>query len=430
VKHNCLQLFIENQKIGSLWIDESDESYKFSYNEEWRKNGYAISPHLPLNENFNSGTVKRFLENLIPEGKGLEDITAFAHISKNNTFAIIKAIGYDTSGALMFGQIQESNIPLFREIPYEELSLRIAEIQDKSIIIWDKKERLSLAGVQEKLPVIIKDGKIGLGDGTLSSTHIMKFQTNKQSHLVINELFCMQLAKAIGLNVAPVELQRFQGAPVLLVKRFDRVYEVDSVKRLHVIDACQMLDLPSSYKYERNFGSGRDVKDIREGASFEKLFAKADICEVPAVAKLELLNWSIFNLLIGNSDAHAKNFSFFISKQGIKPTPFYDLLCILAHEDVEHDMAMAYGDEFHPNEIQAYQLREFAHNIGINYKLVSQTIKKQTKAIAKVLEEDFIEEEQLLDEEKQFVKKLHSIIIQRVKALVKSADEMEKISFI
>jgi len=363
VKHNSLQVMIESKEVGSVWIDRLDESYKFAYSDEWKKNGYAISPNIPLQGTISPGSVKRFLENLIPEGKGLEDITAFAHISKNNTFGIIKAIGYDTSGALMFGQKQESDKAIFREIPDKELALRIAEIQEKSIVIWDKKERLSLAGVQEKLPVIIKEGKIGLGDGTLSSTHIMKFQTKKQSHIVINEFFCMNLAQQIGLNVAPVELKRFNESPVLLVKRFDRVYEGESVNRLHVIDACQMLDLSSSYKYERNFGSGRDVREIREGANFSKLFRSANSCEVPAKTKLELLNWAIFNLLIGNSDAHGKNFSFFINKHGIKPTPFYDLLCILAHEDVEHDMAMAYGDEFNPNEIKAYQLREFADNM-------------------------------------------------------------------
>ena len=78
----------------------------------------------------------------------------------------------------------------------------------------------------------------------------------------------MKLAKKIGLSVADVELKRFQEHPVLMVKRFDRVYKDNRVERLHVIDACQMLDLASSHKYERNFGSGRDVKDIREGASF------------------------------------------------------------------------------------------------------------------------------------------------------------------
>ena len=125
-------------------IDTLAESYKFAYSDEWKKNGYAISPNLSLHDTISSGIVKRFLENLIPKGKGLEDITAFAHISKNNIFAIIKVIGYDISGALIFGEKQESDKAIFREISDEELALRIAEIQEKSIIIWDKKERLIL----------------------------------------------------------------------------------------------------------------------------------------------------------------------------------------------------------------------------------------------------------------------------------------------
>ena len=176
---NRLSITIDNIIVGSIWVDKTDETYKFEYSEEWIKSGFAVSPHIKLNENSNSGTIRRFLENLIPEGKGLEDIVEFTHISKNNTFAIIKAIGYDTSGALMFGKPTNQQKAIFRAISDDELANRIYNIEKNSIVIWDKKERLSLAGVQEKLPVIIKDGLIGLGDGSLSSTHIMKFQTKK-----------------------------------------------------------------------------------------------------------------------------------------------------------------------------------------------------------------------------------------------------------
>jgi len=426
---NRLKITIAGRVVASIWIDKDDETYKFEYGDEWKENGFAVSPHLKLHQPLKSGTVRRFLENLIPEGKGLEDITKFAHISKNNTFAIIKAIGHDTSGALMFGLDSSNKGELFRHITDDELANRITNIEESSIAIWDKKERLSLAGVQEKLPVIVKDGQIGLGDGLLSSTHIMKFQTKRHANIVVNELFCMQLAKKINLNVAEVELYRFKEYPVLMVKRFDRVYEENKVQRLHVIDGCQMLDLPSSHKYERNFGSGRDVKDIREGASFSKLFKSADICEVPAKAKLEMLNWSIFNLIIGNSDAHGKNFSFFVDERSIRPTPFYDMLCIIAHENVEHDLAMAYGDEFDLNEVKAYQLREFADEIDVNYKLVSQSIDKIASLIIKALEDEIVNGSDLLNEEKTFIDKLKALILQRAKEFKLIASQMSSISY-
>ncbi len=429
MSNNKLNITMSGKVVASIWIDKLEETYKFEYSEEWIKNGFGVSPHLELNKPLKSGTVRRFLQNFIPEGKGLEDITQFAHISKNNIFAIIKAIGYDTSGALMFGEHANQYEEIFRAITDDELANRITNIEENSIVIWDKKERLSLAGVQEKLPVIIKDGQIGLGDGLLSSTHIMKFQTKKHVNIVVNELFCMKLAKKINLNVAEVALYRFKEHPVLMVKRFDRVYKENRVKRLHVIDGCQMLDLSSTHKYERNFGSGRDVKDIREGASFAKLFKSADICEVPARAKLEMLNWSIFNLIIGNSDAHGKNFSFFIDERGIRATPFYDMLCIIAHDNVEHDLAMAYGDEFNPDEVKTYQLREFADAIGLNFKLVSQSVDKIASLAIKALEDDIINSSDLINEEKLFVDKLRVLILQRAEIFKTRASEMGSISY-
>lgn len=426
---NRLNITMSGKVVASIWVDKLEETYKFEYSDEWVKNGFAVSPHLQLNKSLKSGVVRRFLENLIPEGKGLDDITQFAHISKNNTFAIIKAIGYDTSGALMFWEHTNQYEEIFRAITDDELANRITNIEDSSIVIWDKKERLRLAGVQEKLPVIIKDGQIGLEDGLLSSTHIMKFQTKKHANIVVNELFCMKLASIINLNVAEVELYRFKEHPVLMVKRFDRVYKENRVERLHIIDGCQMLDLSSTHKYERNFGSLRDVKDIREGASFSKLFKSADICEVPAKAKLEMLNWSVYNLIIGNSDAHGKNFSFFVDERGIRSTPFYDMLCIIAHENVEHDLAMAYGDEFNPNKVKAYQLREFADDIGLNFKLVSQSVERIANLIIKALERNIVSAFEILDEERLFIDRLRILILQRASIFKVIASEMDTISY-
>lgn len=424
---NSLKVSMQGQIVGKLSIDE-DENYYFEYHQNWMDMGFPISPHFPFNGDFTSITIKRFLENLIPEGEGLEDIAIFAHISKNNTFAMMHTIGYDTAGALMFGENHEKDEAIFREIEPKELSDRIEKLESKSIAIWDKRVRLSLAGVQAKLPIIIKDNKMGLGNGTLSSTHIMKFQTKKHLHIVVNELFCMTLAKKIGLNVAEVALKRFESYPVLLVKRFDRIYKNDFVRRLHIIDSCQMLNLPPSYKYEQNFGSSRDVEYIREGASLQKLFNITKKCAVPAVAQLELLHWAMFNLIIGNSDAHGKNFSFFVDKQGIKPTPFYDILCVMMY-DFDHNLAMAYGDEFNPNKIFAYQLREFAEDININYKLISKVLLQVCDKIIKIFGKNIIEKEVLLEEEKNFIDKLTKFILKRANKLKESGLEIAYVSF-
>ncbi|CAA6806115.1 MAG: HipA protein [uncultured Sulfurovum sp.] len=415
---------MQGQTVGKLSIDEN---YHFTYHQDWIDNGFTISPNLPFNKECSSIAIKRFLENLIPEGEGLDDIATFAHISKNNTFAIMHTIGYDTAGALMFGANSEENEAIFREIPSKELSDRIEQLESKSIAIWDKKVRLSLAGVQAKLPVIVKENKIGLANGTLSSTHIMKFQTKKHLNIVVNELFCMTLAKKIGLNVANVEMKKFDTHPTLLIERFDRIYKNDFVERLQIIDACQITNLPPTYKYEQNFGSSRDVEHVREGASFKKLFEATKLCSVPAVAQLELLNWAMFNLIIGNSDAHGKNFSFFVDKKGIKPTPFYDLLSVMMY-DFDHNLAMAYGDEFNPNEVYAYQLREFSEDVKVNHKLVTKILSKQCNMVIQVLAKEIVDTKLLSSEEQTFIDDLRTFILDRAKKFKEIAVEIANVT--
>lgn len=168
--------------------------------------------------------------------------------------------------------------------------------------------------MQDKLNVYISpDGQIGFGDGTLSSTHILKFEKANLPHLVLNEFICMQLAKLSGLPTAETEFKRFEQFPALLVKRFDRRYhaKAEKVLRRHVIDGCQALDLPRDYKYERNFGDSRDVKHIRDGASLPQLFSFCLASSSPAQNTMQLLRWQLFNLMISNYDSHAKNVSFF-----------------------------------------------------------------------------------------------------------------------
>jgi serine/threonine-protein kinase HipA len=256
----------------------------------------------------------------------------------------------------------------------------------------------------------------------------MKFQTKKHSHIVVNELFCMLLAKRLGLNVATVALKRFGEHPVLMVERFDRVYKDDFVQRLHMVDGCQMLNLPASYKYEQNFGSSRDVAHVREGASFKKLFAMTKVCNVPAKAQLELIHWAMFNLIIGNSDAHGKNFSFFIDHHGISPTPFYDMLCVMMY-DFDHGLAMAYGDEFNPNSVQAFELRAFAEDVGVNYKLVAKVLDNLCENILTTMEEGIIESKSLTEDENVFVAKLEEHIKQRAVRFKEVAREMPLVSF-
>jgi len=374
-----LQIYLNRNHIGEIALVSGMDRYEMVYAPDWiAEGGYAVSPHLGF-ASCSDDSVKRFLANLLPEGKWLEELSINSQISKSNIFGLIAAIGKETTGALTFelnGPTSKPPVTSFREISHSELSERIDVRREKSIAVWDGKPRLSVAGVQEKLPIMItEEGEMGFGEGNLASTHILKFGTTAEMHLVVNEFICMKLAKKTGLPTAEVELTRM-GEPVLVVKRFDREWVgTDLVNRLHLIDGCQMLDLSPAYKYERPFGKGGHAAIIRSGATLSGLFDACRYCRVPAAAIRDLVNWVLFQLLIGNSDAHAKNISFFVGPGGIDVAPAYDLLCLDMYGDkYDRELAMAIGDTFDPDEIQAYQLAEMCDVCRLPQRQVARAL--------------------------------------------------------
>ena len=132
----------------------------------------------------------------------------------------------------------------------------------------------------------------------------------------------MRLAKRLGLDVPDVH-RRYVPSPVYLIDRFDRTRAAHGWQRRHVIDACQLLGLDRSFKYS-------------EG-SMESLAALAKACRSPAVARARIFGWLVFNVLVGNSDAHLKNLSFLVSHEGIQLAPMYDLLSVASYESLAFD---------------------------------------------------------------------------------------------
>lgn len=273
------------------------------------------------------------------------------------------------------------------------MSQRIREREFVPFPVWDGKVRLSLAGYQDKLQVLFEDEQLSLADGSLSSTHLLKPESANPNtpYMVANEHYCMSLAARMRLPVAPVMIRRLP-EPILLIERFDRVVEWDpekrgrakAVHRLHVIDGCQALDLPSTYKYERNLGDNVDVHNIREGVSFQRLFSLLDTMAIPATAHPFLVRWAVLQLLLGNSDAHGKNISFRITPAGLIPAPLYDLVSIYVYgERVEKNLAMAFGDAFNLAEVTPLEMAAFANRTGTPALQLAREMSKLARAVLK-----------------------------------------------
>ena len=422
---DVLDISFNGERVGALTYDPKDELFIIYYDDAWKKDGFPLSPHIPIDGHVPPRTIERFLRNLLPEGRGLDGLARFIAASKENTFALIREIGRDVSGALIFGQLPLDPAATFRVIGKKELSERIDEMDTRSIALWDGKERSSVAGVQEKLPVFVKEGQIGLGDGSLASTHILKFERRIGSHVILNEYFCMRLAKLSGLETADVELKRFGRHSALLVKRFDRkLIDSGHVERIHVIDGCQALDLSPILKYEREGGIKSKEQSQRRGVSFKLLFDVAKNCRNPARSSLFVLRWAIFNLIISNADAHGKNISFLLGKKGMEPAPLYDMLSIAMHPEYAQEVAIAFGDEFDPNAIKPSDLHDFSEAIGYTSKLVSKQVLIVSLNIKKALAKRDIDSVVLSSDEKAFVEKLEKLIIGRADAIEMTAKEM------
>ncbi len=425
-----LSVFFNQSPLGFVSLDAHEDLYRLEYSAAWLKGqGFAVSPYLQ-HGNCPSGAVKRFLANLLPEGKWLEELSISSQVSKNNIFALIAVLGGETTGALTFRLAGESCNPVpteFRLVTPEELQDRITSRKQISIARWDGKPRLSVAGVQDKLPLLIKgNGEMGFGEGDLASTHLLKFGRNSGMHMVVNEYICMELARRIKLPVAGVGLKRF-GEPVLLVKRFDRQLTKDGVERLHVIDGCQMLDLPPTYKYERPFGKSGEAWKITTGASLEKLFASCLHCRIPAAATRDLLRWILFQLLIGNNDAHGKNISFFVGRNGIEVAPAYDLLNTEIYGDqYDQDLAMSIGDAFKIDDIFACQLAEMCDECGLPQRQVALSLGKLCTSLLNVLPSLSLETV-LVDKELSFARELIGRIEKNTRHFLELAEELPRV---
>jgi serine/threonine-protein kinase HipA len=387
-----LHLFAGQVMVGELSFMPDSDVFSLTYDTAWvsRRTGYALSPHLPLSGPSPSSAIRRYLENLLPEGRALDVASRYGNIQKNNIFGLIRYLGRESAGAVSFlpaGETPQSQQARIREITHAELQERIERRNELPFTVWDGQVRISVAGFQDKLLVSRAGGRIFLVDGHLSSTHILKPEPVHAALpcMVANEHFCMSLVSRISRQrygqslVAEVDILRLPAA-VLSVRRFDRQTHPDHfvlgpdgvhvpvAQRLHIIDACQATDFSVAAKYERNLGNGKDVAHIRDGLSFSHLFATRQYLAQPAVGVRHMVLWAASTLLLGNSDAHGKNLSYFVTRSGLAVAPLYDLVSVMQYDaqKLAHDLAMAFGDVFELSEVKSFALADFCERAKVS----------------------------------------------------------------
>jgi serine/threonine-protein kinase HipA len=224
--------------------------------------------------------------------------------------------------------------------------------------------RLSLAGAQDKLPVHYESGKLSLPAGGAPSTHVLKPNLHPAAEYpdsVRNEALCLALAREAALPAARAEVLERRGEAVLLVERFDRERTQAGWRRLHQLDFCQLAGVLPDQKYEKDGGPG-----------FAKVFALiSELSALPAAARLNALDWMLFNFLTGNADAHGKNLAMMpTSGTSYRLAPWYDLVATGYYPLLTARMAMRIGGEDRPEWVRVNNWRRFAADVGVNATLL------------------------------------------------------------
>ena len=375
---DALNVWFEDRLVGYLWRN-SVGAIGFRYEPDWiDSGGFAVSRTLPLatvDISAEDNVAHRFFANLLPEG-GVRDRIVRDLKIPNTDFDLLRAIGGECAGALSILPVERypSEDRSYRPLPDKELARLIAQRgQIYATLPKDKRPRLSLAGAQDKCPVLIRDDHYFLPECEAPSSHILKFEIVDYRHLPAYETFTSHLARQIDLPVVNIELHSIRERFYAQIERYDRVRdERGELQRLHQEDFCQALGYGHEKKYQDSGGpTFADCYQMLRDTSTE-----------PAFDTQNLLRWQIFNVLAGNSDGHAKNLSLlYLQNDEIRLSPFYDLVCTRAIERIDLHLAFDVGGQRDPMQISTKHWDTLAEECDVGSRFLRRLLQETADSL-------------------------------------------------
>ena len=385
-----LDVYLHDELVGHL-IQDAGGQMVFDYAASWlsKPGPTALSQSLPLRkERFTQNECRGFFAGILPEEGKREIIARNLGISARNDYAMLEQIGGECAGAVTFipaGQPLPERNYNYRELSSQELARILKELPKRPLLAGEKGIRLSLAGAQDKVAVRIEDNEISLPLGGAPSTHILKPGAERFAGLVFNEAVNMNLASAIGIPAAKVEIRTVESVEYLLVERYDRIHrkvgETTVLERLHQEDFCQAQNIVSEMKYQKE-----------GGPSLKQCFQLLRVASgAPVIDLRRLLDAVIFNYIVGNNDAHGKNFSLLYHSLGtenqeVRFAPLYDIVSTIYYPEVSKEMAMKIGSEYLSDRVSPKDFEKLAEEAGLAKPIVRSRVPELAEAIVAALE--------------------------------------------
>ncbi len=372
-------IWFDDLAVGQVDV-EADGSLSLRYADRWLQTAgaFPLSVTMPLRaEPYPSDVISPWLANLLPEEEQLQMLTRSLGLDQADVLAVLAEIGGDTAGALSFGASTDRALWAYRPLTsfYDTADPRLAlerhfeDLGRRPFLVGEEGVRQSLAGGQKKsaLAVLAPDGAPVLrlpqeGDvlaiplNGAPSTLIVKPDNPNLPGITENEVWCLRMAQAIGIEAAQATILQSSKRTAIGVLRYDRrLGRTGQLLRLHQEDFAQANGLPPGRKYERSTLRGLDLKTLLETGR-----------HVSASAALALLDQVIFNILVANTDAHAKNYSL-ILPVGAAPrlAPLYDVSTVLSWPHVVKTYAQYIdGKKRNPDMVAGRHWEAIAREIG------------------------------------------------------------------
>jgi serine/threonine-protein kinase HipA len=407
---DMIPVYYEAYQVGGLTLGQQG-AISFSYDSRWLDTSgiFPISLSMPLGaEPYGSEIVHPWLANLLPEEHQLAALAKIIGVDRNDTVAVLREIGGDTAGALSFGEpsLRENwtytTLEAFygEKTPDKALLKHFEDLKVRPFLVGEDGIRLSLAGGQQKtaLTVLGPDGVPRLGlpakDDALAiprngapSTLIIKPDNPNVPGIVENEAYCLALASAIGIEAVETQILKAGDRNALAVARYDRDRARDGrIRRRHQEDFAQANRVFPTSKYEMG---------TFPGPSLQTLFLTGQ--NLPSRDALRLLDKVIFNIVVANTDAHAKNYSLLLTGERAL-APFYDVSCVLPWKDNQINQNFAQkisGKKRRPGDTHGRHWDAMAESAGYNARetrrrveaIVDSIVREGPKVMAQVADQ-------------------------------------------
>ena len=366
-----LDVYLFADRVGQLSLFNG--RLQFAYAADWLAHARSLplSQSLPLQaEVFDDQASRPFFAGLLPEGRMRQLIAKQHQVSRQNDFALLDHIGGECAGAVSLrnpGQSMGGNVVAadVQWLSQAELATILDELPSRPMLAGQEGLRLSLAGAQDKLPVVWDGQRMGLPRNGAPSTHILKPAIEAVPDSVANEGFCLALAQAMQLPAAAASMHVLDGRSFLLVQRYDRIHDPEGLQRLHQEDFCQALGVVPEMKYQ-NEG----------GPNLAQCFALLRSVTRPSAPQvLHLLDYVVFNALVGNHDAHGKNFSLLYATGAVPVlAPLYDTVSTAVYPRLTPKMAMKIGSKYKFSELQSHHWGAFFRSTGLSPSLAQKRV--------------------------------------------------------